>query len=450
MKVVNFVKKYKYTSIFLIIVACYIPFLINYYPGIVCKDSLSQIKQAMGISGLNNHHPILQIFIWKIFVKIGNLFNSDYLIVFLNSIFQILSVAGVFTYSKFFLDKNDIKSRFLPIFYCLYPTYALYSIYTSKDLMFSVVILLFTIQLAKIIISPSVIDSKKDNLMIITSAILVTLYKNNGIFIVLSSLIAVLVIYKKYFKQLLKIFFIIITFFIFWNQIFFKLMHIDQTEQVESLGLPLIQMSYLVKFNYDNMTNKEINEIDNYVDVSILQENYHYKTIDNYKRDFNVNYYNSNKLQFFKLWFKLVLKYPKECLNATSEKMRLYFKPYLGFPMTINNNDSNIINIKNVNIYENNYMNISLNHIYKSSPYWVINKIKQILFSAAYNLYMLIIITIYVVLKRNKGFILLIPSIMIWLTTIAAPNTIYRYVYPSFFCFPFICYFIFGKRNNIS
>ena len=45
-----------------LIFIAWIPYFLNYYPGVVTVDSMSQICQSLGIHGISNHHPILHTF----------------------------------------------------------------------------------------------------------------------------------------------------------------------------------------------------------------------------------------------------------------------------------------------------------------------------------------------------------------------------------------------------
>ena len=79
----------------------------------------------------------------------------------------MISIAGVFTYSIYILDKKQIKSKFLIILDALFPIYAVFSIYTTKDTMFGVAIFFYIIELTKLVDNhKNSLNNKKDIILL--------------------------------------------------------------------------------------------------------------------------------------------------------------------------------------------------------------------------------------------------------------------------------------------
>ena len=314
----TYIKKYKYLIIFILIFLCYIPYLLHFFPGIIISDTYSQMKQAIGFKRIDNHHPVFQTFTWWIFINIAKIFKNDNIAVLLNSLFQMISMAGVFTYSIYILDKKQIKNKFLPIFYCVYPIYGLYSIYTTKDTMFGVAILFYIIELTKLINNPKkILNNKKDIILLLISMILVILYKNNGIYIVLITQLIVLIYFKKeYFKKLGIIFFSVICFYLLWTNVVFSIFNIKQTEKVESLSLFLNQMHYITNNVHVDLSKKLENKINEFIDIKSLKKIYISSRIDNIKPYFKTDNYKRNTLEFFKLSLNLFFEFPRESIKS--------------------------------------------------------------------------------------------------------------------------------------
>ncbi len=441
MKIINLIKKHKYLFIFLLILICYIPYLLHFFPGIVISDTYSQMKQAMGLKPIDNHHPVFQTFTWWIFISIAKIFNNDNIAVLLNSLLQMISLAMIFTYSIYILDKKQIKNKFLPIFYCIYPIYGFFSIYTTKDTMFGVAILFYIIELTKLLSnSKKNLNNKKDIILLLISMLLVILYKNNGIYIVLITQLIILLYFKKeYFKKLGIILLSVICFYLLWTNVVFSIFNIRQTEKVESLGVFVTQINYIVHNHQDNLPKDIKKEINNFIDYKTLEKVYTPTNINVVKKKFKENYYNKHKVEFFKLSFELFLKYPKESIKSFWLKNNRLLIP---------SKNTLVVNYKDKDsnaplTLDNKFKNSILDKLY----YYIILKPKNGIFvifsfiiSPAINLYSLIILFIYYLIKRKKELLLTIPLLVLWFSSLVAPDTLYRYILPSVFIVPYLYY----------
>ena len=441
----TYIKKYKYLIIFILIFLCYIPYLLHFFPGIIISDTYSQMKQAIGFKRIDNHHPVFQTFTWWIFINIAKIFKNDNIAVLLNSLFQMISMAGVFTYSIYILDKKQIKNKFLPIFYCVYPIYGLYSIYTTKDTMFGVAILFYIIELTKLINNPKkILNNKKDIILLLISMILVILYKNNGIYIVLITQLIVLIYFKKeYFKKLGIIFFSVICFYLLWTNVVFSIFNIKQTEKVESLSLFLNQMHYITNNVHVDLSKKLENKINEFIDIKSLKKIYISSRIDNIKPYFKTDNYKRNTLEFFKLSLNLFFEFPRESIKSFYLKNQPYFeytKEYMVIDFYENKEGRLPLNIE-YHTFNNSYvrkMYEIVNNPKRKSI--LITLLNSILFKASINFYCLILLCIVTIIKRKKEVVLLIPLIILWLTDFVAPAATFRYIFPSLIALPYLYY----------
>ncbi len=411
------------------------------------------MKQAMGLKPIDNHHPVFQTFTWWVFINIAKLFHNDNIAVLLNSILQMISMAGVFTYSIYLLDKQKIKNKFLPIFYCIYPIYGFFSIYTTKDTMFGVAILFYIIELTKLLSnSKKNLNNKKDIILLLISMLLVILYKNNGIYIVLITQLIILIYLKKEnLKKLGIIFLSVICFYLLWTNVVFSIFNISSTQKVERLDLFLNQMYYITYDKQDKLPKEYEKRIDEFIDTKLFKMTYHATTIDSIKKHFNTKYYEENKFEFFKLYIELFLKYPKESIKSFYLKNKEYFNFNIAVGTIIfyENKENRLpLNIKYY-AFKNSYINKMYETVnFERRKIDALTIFNVLMFKSTTNLYCLVILFIYTLIKRKKEFILLIPLLVLWLTIFVAPNTIFRYIFPSFICLPFIIYYILGRKKG--
>ena len=74
----------------------WIPYFLNYYPGVISADSMSQICQSLGIIGVTNHHPVFHTFFISIAMNMGKLMGNYNIAVAIYSVAQMNVAAGIF------------------------------------------------------------------------------------------------------------------------------------------------------------------------------------------------------------------------------------------------------------------------------------------------------------------------------------------------------------------
>lgn len=435
-KTINFNIK-KFIICFILIVIAYIPYLINYYPGIIISDITSQTKQALGLIPLSNHHPVFHTFLIFLTLKVGQLFR-DYNIGFvIYCIFQIISMAFVFTLSIKYLANKKVPLYFLIIIlliYMLYPIFAVYSVYVTKDTLFGVAVLMYTIFLEKYLSDrEEFINSKTLKTLFIFSSIFVILTKNNGLYIIIFSLIYMLILERKNIKKFLPIIFSIIIFFILYKNVLFPILHIENENIKDMMSIPCQQIARIVKFENNKLSKEDKEQILNFFTTKNIEDSYiPYNSDPIVKKILNSEYLEKHKFEFIKLSIKLFIKFPKESFisfGLKTHKYYIYNKSYFLPPFKIKNIDDFPVNInlpkKNINI---------INELFYLEKHPIINTF----YSPAIVFYLTAIFCLYNIFKR-KNFLIFIPSLTVWLTTLAGPaNGLIRYVFPMYICLPFL------------
>ena len=139
-----------------IIFVAWIPYFINYYPGVTTPDSAWQIYQGLGLNVFTNHQPIFHTLLIGIPMNIGKLLGNYNTGVAIYSLCQMIITSGIFSFAIYYMAKRnvDIRVRVLAlIFYAFYPVNGMYSITMWKDIPFAVAMLIFTIMLTEISIN---------------------------------------------------------------------------------------------------------------------------------------------------------------------------------------------------------------------------------------------------------------------------------------------------------
>ena len=424
----------------------YIPYLLNYFPGITSFDTYSQLDQILGNNPYSNHHPIMHTLIIKVFFDIGyTIFKSKSIGMLFFTIFQMLFVSFTFSNVLYTCYKNKVNKIILIIlfiFYYLIPYNCIYSITAYKDVLFSSIVLLFILFLY----------NNKDNgltimkkLELIILTIFVCLLRTNGIIAIILLIMIMLIKYlKKYKNYIICISIGFLLSFMFKFTIV-NILNVMEVESVEAFSIPLQNISYVIK-NNGNITEKEYKELNKIMDTQRVKEVYDEDFSDpikNLTRERGSNYLNENKISFIKLWFSIGIKnidmYIKSYANQTSG----YWYHNYGI-----NTFATFDNYDKLGIVHKNY-NISIITKILNILMYMNRAVQHCLWSNALSIY-IIIYSLYYLIKKNEYRIYIYPVIFIWLTLLIATPVGYefRYQYSIFISFPFILTSLFIKRSK--
>ncbi len=300
------------------ILILWLPYFLRYFPGLTTTDSNIQIYESLGINNFTDHHPIVHTLLISIFIKLGKAVNNLEFGVALYTIFQMIVMSAIFSYTVCYMAKKKIPLvvRILSLlFFALYPIHALFSQIMWKDIIFGGMILLFTIQTYEFITR----KNEKNYLFLIGYTLIVIgtiLFRQNGIYVVILMFIIMLITCKKKWKQVLITFGIAIVFCFGLKQIIFKALNVKKGEIREALSIPMQQIARVVKYHEAELSQDEIDEIHKFIKADNIGERYTATIADNIKDVFDSEAFLNNKGEFINLWLKLLVKHPKSYLEA--------------------------------------------------------------------------------------------------------------------------------------
>lgn len=442
-----------YFIIFLIILICWLPYILTFFPGGIYSDTRESISQAIGNSKLNNHHPILYALLLRIFIKIGIQISSLQLGIELFTIFQVLAMAATCAYFVYWLYKKNITKGYLilvTLFFSLFRLIPLYAISLWKDTPFCIALFLYIIYIAEIIYKDARnLENMGGIIKYIILIFLVAFLRNNGIYIVIFTTIILAFTYRKRIFNVLKEFAIIsitqiIICIIIQGPIYnyYKV----NTKFVENLGVLLQQVCYVI-VNDGNITDNQIDFINNICEIEKIKQLYSPCIIDTIKWDesFNHNYLEEHKSEFIKVWFEIFIQNPQSYVKAYLLNTIGYwnvnkatFDAYINPKMWQNTRKLGGINQKD---YIQMYCGTSIENIL------IPNKaISSAIFFFITLLEMLI--TIYK--KKYKNLLIYVPAIITYITILIAVPLAFslRYVYILVLMLPLTLIIPFLKQES--
>ena len=174
-----------------------------------------------------------------------------------------------------------------------------------------------------------------------------------------------------------------------------------------------------------------------------------YNNSDSVKENLDNDAFQNNKMEFIKLWFNLLVEHPRSYVESFLVGSFGYWYPETTNWVAVNWDDYPILD----------YLD------YKKDPIVELGVVKgleefantrnipvisMVLFSIGFNFWMILIITMYCIYKKQYRYMVtLVPIIILWLTNLASPVWCeYRYIYGMFTTMPIFLFLVTSLLNS--
>lgn len=130
----------------LILLACWTPLLLAFYPGMMNYDVFIEYGQFLG--GWNDRHPMLYLVFTYAFYRLGLIFGQQTLAMFAVSIVRMVTFAAALAYACHFLQRRRVPAWLLALItaaFCVMPIYAAMAVSSSKDTPFAAALLVLSL-----------------------------------------------------------------------------------------------------------------------------------------------------------------------------------------------------------------------------------------------------------------------------------------------------------------
>lgn len=438
----------------LLLFIVWLPYFLNYYPGITSFDTHYQLMQGFGKVPYNNHHPVVHTFIMSSVVKVGHAITGDYnLGIALYVILQMIFCAITLSFVIYYMGKRNINPIIKMITFLCFafvPFVPQFSIAVWKDVPFAMFMVWLLIGIIEMITKEEKFFAKKRNLglfMLITLCVL--FFRNNGVYIIILTLPFAIVWKRKYWKQILIILGIpIIFYYIITGPVFTKF-NIAKSSSKEMLSIPMQQMARIVKYKGDELSEEDKNIIGQYINIDTAAENYDPTISDPIKNEFNDGTFNQDKLNLIKLYVKLVIKYPGETLEALVGNTYGYYYPeVVTYSIATGVYKSPFEAEQFMNLHEDQIVNIPILDNMIDSIYDKQIPIVSLIANIGFVFWIVLGIVFYNIYQKRYNYLLMfIPVGVLYLTCLASPvSGELRYIYAMFVSLPL--FIGFGVQNK--
>lgn len=235
---------------------------------------------------------------------------------------QMLLSSIIVAYVLNWLLQKGIKSQVvygLMIYYAIMPAVGNYSIALIKDTLFSFGLLLFVILLYDLVnTGAEIIENAGYQLVLLFSLLTITMFRSNGMLIVLLTFVCVLL--KKNIKNRKHLFGILLILLLINNVIDVghkKAVSAD-VQFREAISIPLTQIGAVLNLEdgYISSTDKAI--LQQILPLDTWETGYRFSFSDpiKFNKDFDNRWINENKVLFLKTWFSVLQDNFSVCVNA--------------------------------------------------------------------------------------------------------------------------------------
>ena len=467
------VKKEKmlFFVVFFVILGCWILVWLAYYPGLWNYDPW-QVDQVLN-KKYNEFHPLIHTLLLGKCYELGMELGEAKYGVILYDYVQMIFMAGVFAYTycyiqRFIPQKWGWVKPLLVLFYAVCPINSIMAISTTKDTIFTGLVLLCFIYALQIM------DNREDKkrkqryiVLIFIATILMLLFRNNAVyayFLLLLISIALCVVKKCKWK---------VAIFICINLLTFQVVSIGLQKSLEAdlgstrefLSVPSQQFGRIYENIKDGQDEETLRIVEKYFNMTSAKYNPY--LADSMKGYLNIQTDGENTVGgFLKDSIKLLIKYPVVSLDAylyltdgywninSVSFSSLYGTVWDGNPehrygylLTTVKPGYNIIPESKIPLLENFMEHMISANEYQKYP------IVSLLLAPSLYLWITLFCTIVFYAQRKKEYLFLTLFLdFMFLTLLLGPCVLVRYVYPYIVCTPvLICLVIrTAQRPNLQ
>lgn len=437
--------------IFFIIIICWMPYFLTFYPGMLSSDSISQIAQIMNIEEMSNHHPWIHTMLIKVCFILGfKVGNSMNVAVALYSIFSMIFLAVIYTYLWNWLIKQKVGlvfRLFIMAFYVLLPINAAYSITMWKDVIFAGIIIVYILFLYNVSYSMEKISMSIMIKYIILSFLVCTL-RSNGLFAWLFTIPFLFHTFRNKWKKTLVMISVVFSLLLVYK-IGIQSLNIQDVDFIESLSIPAQQVAYTIVENGE-ISTEEYKLLENIIDVDKINNAYKSNISDPIKYlvrlKGNQRYLENHKAEFLKLYISIGLKNPYTYIQAYVNQTKGYWF----------HKENNWI-CYSEGVHENN-LGITRENLLCPSMAAITIKLIELnerlyhrYFSLALQIYTLVLCIIYSLKKREKILVYMpLVGIAVSLLIATPVSAEFRYVYSLFLALPLNFMFALVNNHNMN
>lgn len=299
-----------------VIFLCWLPVFLAYYPSVFAYDAEGQLYQVIA-HDYSTHHPLLHTLFLGAFFRLGGALGSYSAGMALHSAVQMALMAAVFGWALSCLYRWRISRRIrilLLLFYGIFPANSVLALSTTKDVLFSGLVLTFTLWLYRMVCDRGMQAGRKEQAVFVAVAVLMLLFRNNAVY---AFAVSVPVLYfgigKPGRKTYLRMMLLALLLFIAGSAMLKTATRAHSGSPREMLSVPLQQMARTRVETEEQLDPQMRQELDHYIPSEWVFAAYNPHLADPVK---NRAVIHDNPKGLIETWMKLGLQHPAIYMDA--------------------------------------------------------------------------------------------------------------------------------------
>ena len=315
----------------IVILVCWLPYLLIQYPGNVSWDGLSQLYQFVGEIEKTNRWPYMSTMFFGALFTFGRSLVNDNFGIFCIIIVQYAACAFIFSAiaSYVYLIGKRLRYYFAAIgFYTIYPVFPQYAVTVIKETMYVALFALFILMIAKTLAEKSPTRARVIGLA--CAGLGLCFFRSEGVFVVaIAFLILFFVIKPARLPLGLSLVSILAVLLVIGN-LFLPGIGVRTIAGVssESMSLPFQQTARYIREFGDEVTEAERPVIEETLaaeDYRDLGNSYSPEQANPIKKGVREI---TNISEYIKVWRQMFMKHPMVYVQATINGAYGYFTPF--------------------------------------------------------------------------------------------------------------------------
>lgn len=459
----------------LIMLLCWLPYIIIMAPGSMGSDTLDQFGQILNRPDmcwtvdsvvrektdimLTNHHPVFHTLLLGAFLKLGELIGSYFAGIYLFTILQSIAFSSTIVYCIFKMGRYGASDSFRKIVFLIFslcPIFPLWAVTIFKDTLFIIVLLLTVILLYDAFKQPDDFDRKK-YFALLGVTLLLMLIRNNGFYIILLLLPFVIIHFRKDKKFLLIIVSVLIIPLILFKGAYcgllFNALGINEGSPREMLSVPFLQTARYISEYEDEITPEEEQSIlqilgGGELSLSEIADLYVPDRSDSVKGKYNKYADTQDLLNYFKTWAVQFTKHPdvyvQAFLNLNYPWVIFDSRLFYYYGVIDENIPEKLEGVDNLKIFDS-----ARSVLFQLCAFiYRIPVVSAVFEFSTYTYIYIIIFIAMLVRKRHRAMLACLPIFINYGICFIGPVAYMRYAIPMIVCLPFVFFITFSKRRT--
>ena len=449
-----------FVSLWLLFILAYIPTLLASLPGFFTYDAETEVYMAM-TGKYSSHHPMAHVlligFILKLFYKLFQSYNAG---IIAYTILQIIITSGCFSYMLYTLKKLGVHKWICNlsfVFLAFFPTVSMFVCCSTKDVYFSVGLVLLTTLLIEFCYNQNVfMGSTRHKILFVIASLLLLLFRNNGIYVYVIFSLLFLCFFRIWFKKLFPVLAAAFILYFSFNITVNNIYNVQPGSVAEMLCVPMQQLARVHAEDKATYSDDDLELLYTLIPKSVL-ENYNPKLADDIKFNFLLDNFKANFPAYFKLWIQTGFKQPDIYINSFLANTYGYWYPdtvidgYEGKQIVdkVYGDSSYFAFVTEMPGVRNSLFPV-LESFYEKISFEIYQQkipVVSMLFSIGFWQWIFLFVIFYLLNTKGKIYIIaLIPMLLVYLTMLLGPIALVRYVIYFFFSVPLLFSLLFDTN----